>query len=39
MKKVGSVLDEFVAVTGFHRKHAMRLLLAASASLNRKSTS
>ena len=22
----GRVLDEFVAVTGFHRKHAMRLL-------------
>ena len=24
----GRVLDEFVAVTGFHRKHAMRLLWA-----------
>ena len=24
----GRVLDEFVAVTGFHRKHAMRLLRA-----------
>jgi len=22
----GQILDEFVAVTGFHRKHAMRLL-------------
>ena len=22
----GRILDEFVAVTGFHRKHAMRLL-------------
>jgi len=22
----GTVLDEFVAVTGFHRKHAMRIL-------------
>jgi hypothetical protein len=22
----GKVLDEFVAVTGFHRKHAMRVL-------------
>ena len=25
---MGRVLDEFVAVTGFHRKHAMRLLRA-----------
>ena len=24
----GRVLDEFVAVTGFHRKHAMRLFRA-----------
>lgn len=24
----GKVLDEFVAITGFHRKHAMRLLRA-----------
>ena len=24
----GRILDEFVAVTGFHRKHAMRLLRA-----------
>jgi len=27
----GRVLDEFVAVTGFHRKHAMRLLRAGQA--------
>lgn len=27
----GRVLDEFVAVTGFHRKHAMRLLRGAQA--------
>jgi hypothetical protein len=24
----GRILDEFAAVTGFHRKHAMRLLRA-----------
>ena len=24
----GRILDEFTAVTGFHRKHAMRLLRA-----------
>ena len=24
----GRILDEFVAVTGFHRKHAMRVLRA-----------
>ena len=27
-KERGRILDEFVAVTGFHRKHAMRLLRA-----------
>jgi hypothetical protein len=24
----GRILDEFTAITGFHRKHAMRLLRA-----------
>jgi hypothetical protein len=28
------ILDEFVAVTGFHRKHAMRLLRQESAALD-----
>ena len=27
-KHRGCILDEFVAVSGFHRKHAMRLLRA-----------
>jgi hypothetical protein len=27
-KHRGRILDEFVAVSGFHRKHAMRLLRA-----------
>jgi hypothetical protein len=28
----GRILDEFAAVTGFHRKHAMRLLRAGQAT-------
>ena len=28
----GRILDEFVAVTGFHRKHAMRVLRGGQAS-------
>ena len=28
----GRILDEFVAVTGFHRKHAMRVLRAGQRS-------
>src|SRR3982751_4736588 len=33
----GRILDEFVAVTGFHRKHAMRVLRGGAA--NRRSRS
>jgi len=29
----GRILDEFTAVTGFHRKHAMRLLRAGQVTL------
>ena len=28
----GRILDEFVAVTGFHRKHAMRVLRGGAAN-------
>jgi hypothetical protein len=30
----GRILDEFSAVTGFHRKHAMRLLRVVDGCLN-----
>jgi hypothetical protein len=29
-REKGRILDEFVALTGFHRKHAMRLLRSGS---------
>jgi hypothetical protein len=32
-KHRGRILDEFVAVSGFHRKHAMRLLRAGRSGL------
>ena len=33
----GRILDEFVAVTGHHRKHAMRLLRGGGAEPDRRS--
>ncbi|MDE2844511.1 MAG: hypothetical protein OXN21_14180 [Chloroflexota bacterium] len=34
-KDKGLILDEFTAVTGLHRKHAIRLLAQARTAMNR----